>query len=88
MLVCACPDKNWYRTWGVQGTEQETTSLKRYGFELAQDIQADNYYCGPTGHIIWLYADGTWHSDKADPGVSMQGYLDWIEQLSCQAARV
>ena len=80
VVLCAC-GRRWYRTWAVKGTEQETANLKRCGFELTQDCQGDNYYCGPMGHIIELYADGAWNSDKADPNASLREYLDRIEYV-------
>jgi hypothetical protein len=47
---------------------------------VAQDIQGDVYYVGPVGHIIHLYADGEWDSDKAPREQSLEDYLTWIRE--------
>ena len=64
----------------MQGTEEESANLIRHGFSLAEDAQGNKYYCGPFGHIIFLYENGTWYSDKGDPKLSLQEYLDWMDQ--------
>ena len=40
-----------------------------------------SYYDMPEGaHIIHLYADGTWDSDKAGAEQSLEAYLTWIRE--------
>lgn len=87
VMRCACGHR-WHGMWKVEGTEEEAANLKRYGFHLTLDCQGNKYYCGPMGHIIEYYADGTWNSDLADPSLSLQEYLDRIEQLSSLLAQI
>jgi hypothetical protein len=78
-LTCACGTQ-WIRPWGVKGTPEEEALLELSGFMVAQDIQGDVYYVGPVGHIIHLYADGEWDSDKAPREQSLEDYLTWIRE--------
>jgi hypothetical protein len=55
------------------GTEQETANLNTW-VRFTTDCQGNKYHRGPMGHIIELYADGTWHSE-ADPSLSLPEYL-------------
>ena len=75
-LTCAC-GTSWIRRCGIKGTSEEEALLKLSGF-TAQDVGGDVYYVGPYGHIIYLYADGTWDSDKAGAEQSLEDYLAWI----------
>ena len=58
--------------------------LEGYGFHYARDQQNDEYYVRPAGHIIHLYRDGSWDSDKADGGWSLDKYLTWIRQKAAK----
>jgi hypothetical protein len=43
------------------------------------DCRGDIYYVMPEGgHIIHLYDDGTWESDKAAANWSLRDYLAWL----------
>jgi hypothetical protein len=77
-LTCAC-GTSWLRCRGIKGTPEEEDLLKQSGFIVAQDIQEDMYYVGPMGHIVHLYADNGWDSDKAGGEQSLEGYLAWIK---------
>ena len=80
-LTCAC-GTSWYRCLGEEGTQEDKALLKRNGFQMAQDCQGDVYYVLPgTGHIIHLYPDGTWDSDKAAQGSSLKQYFAWLKPL-------
>jgi hypothetical protein len=79
-LICDCGTKNiWYRK-GVKGSEADTALLAKYGFNEQKDIQGDIYYVGPLGHIIYLFPEGTWHSDKATEGSNFEEYLKWVSE--------
>jgi hypothetical protein len=79
---CRC-NKLWQVRVGLPGTPDEEARLKQHGFEKERDAGGDTYYVLPnSGHIIHLYTDGTWHSDKAAKGSSLENYLSWIEELS------
>src|SRR6185437_5319955 len=80
-LVCDC-GTTWLRTLdkGVSGTEADIALLASYGFNEASDIQGDIYYVGPLGHIVHLYPDGTWHSDKAADDSNFEEYLKWVSE--------
>ena len=71
------PRAQWYRWGGVKGTVTEIARLKRNGFKEREDIQGNIYYVGEGGHIIRLYADGTWDSDKARSGWPLTDYFAW-----------
>ena len=76
-FVCACGTP-WVGELGVEGSESERAFLAHNGFLQAKDKSGDVYYVGPLGHIIWLFADNTWHSDKARKGSTMEDYLSWL----------
>lgn len=71
---------------GVKGSPEMESHLEIYGFHYAIDAQKDEYYVGPASHIIHLYSDGTWDSDKASAGWSLDQYLDWVHQLNARLA--
>ena len=78
-LTCAC-GTGWARQFGVGGTREEEDLLKFNGFQRATDAEGDVYYVLPEGgHIIHLYASGTWDSDKAAPEWSLQEYFAWLK---------
>ena len=77
VFVCGC-GKAWIGELGVEAEEGEKAFLANNGFSKAVDVKGDVYYVGPLGHIIWLFADGTWHSDKAREGSTMEDYLSWL----------
>ena len=78
-LTCTC-GKIWARQPGVKGTKEEEAALLQQGFQRTEDDQGDVYYVLPErGHVIHLYADCTWDSDKASAGSSLEQYLAWIE---------
>jgi hypothetical protein len=81
-LVCDCGTRTWWRIQdkGVRGTEADIALLARYGFNEEKDIQGDVYYVGPLGHIVHLYPDGTWHSDKAAENSNFEEYLKWVSE--------
>jgi hypothetical protein len=78
-LTCAC-GTSWVRCWGIKGTPEEEAILEQSGFRGTQDVQGDVYYVGPYGHIIHLYADGEWDSDKAPREQPLEDYLTWIRE--------
>jgi hypothetical protein len=72
--------QTWTRELSVKGSSEEEIALTRLGFQEAKDIDGNLYYVLPAGaHIVNLYADGTWYSDKAAPGSALKDYLLWIE---------
>jgi len=87
-LTCAC-GTSWVRCRGIKGTPEEESLLELSGFQVAQDVQGDVYYVMPEGgHIIHLYADGTWDSDKAPRERSLEEYLTWTrEKLAALGGR-
>jgi len=78
-ITCSCGTR-WVRRRGVRGTPEEEARFERVGFQWTVDIRGDGYYVLPEGHIVHLYPDGTWDSDKAALGASLEEYLDWIEE--------
>ena len=77
-FTCACGTL-WVQCLGIKGAPEEESLLERSGFQVERDVQGDVYYVMPEGgHIIHLYADGTWHSDKAPRQQSLEDYLAWI----------
>jgi hypothetical protein len=50
------------------------------GFERARDVQGDVYYVFP-GHLLHLYADGSWHSEEANPDSTLEQYLDHVNSI-------
>ena len=51
--------------------------LERHGFQEEKDIKYDIYYIAQLGHIVHLFPEGTWHSDKAAEGSNFEEYLKW-----------
>jgi hypothetical protein len=80
ILSCGCEGKSWAREPSIAGTEEECALLESNGFSEEQDIRGNVYYVGPLGHIVELFADGTWRSDKAAKGGTMETYLRSIPQ--------
>jgi hypothetical protein len=73
--------------FGVEGTRADRTRLETAGFQFAQDIQDDRYYVLPEGgHILHLFDNGTWSSDKAGEHQSLEEYLHRIEKLRAETA--
>ena len=82
LFLCRC-GKIWQLRIGGPGTEDEEALLKTHGFERTEDAQGEIYYVLPnSGHIVYLYLDGTWFSDKAAKGSSLDAYLKWIDEVS------
>jgi hypothetical protein len=55
---------------------------------MAEDWQGNIYYVLPEGgHIIHLYSDGSWDSDKAASGWSLTEYFGWLRPLRAALAR-
>jgi hypothetical protein len=79
IFVCSC-GKTWAGLLGIEADEQEQEFLSINGFSTTVDRQGDVYYTGPYGHIIWLFPDDTWYSDKARDGSSMGEYLNWLSE--------
>ena len=75
VLCCACKTKTWKTDKSVGGTEDERAVLARHGFSEGKDTAGNVYYVGPWGHIVELFTDGTWNSDKAVEGGTLDGYL-------------
>ena len=71
------PRAQWYRWGGVRGSQTEIARLERNGYWEVEDVDGNIYYVGDAGHIIHLYADGTWDSDKARPRWSLTDYFAW-----------
>jgi|SRR5208282_6683572 len=63
--TCACENRRWQFVRAERGTEAEERLLADNGFVFTEDIAGDLYYVGPAAHIIHLYPDGEWNSDKA-----------------------
>jgi hypothetical protein len=66
---------------GIKGTHESESLLRIHGFRYESDARGDEYYVGPAGHIIHLYADGSWDSDRAPTGWSLGEYLNWVRKL-------
>ncbi|MBV9155337.1 MAG: hypothetical protein JO097_03690 [Acidobacteriaceae bacterium] len=82
LFRCKCA-KIWQLRTGVAGAQDEETRLRTHGFMRTEDAQGEIYYVlSNSGHIIYLYADGTWFSDKAAKGSSLDAYLKWIDDVS------
>lgn len=64
---------------GVKGTGEVESLLESRGFHYASDY---GYYLGPLGHIVQLYDDGTWESDKAPAGCTLANYLAGFSELN------
>ena|SRR5437868_8476762 len=77
-------EAGWLMRKGVKGSQEMESRLENHGFQYARDERNDEYYVGPAGHIIHLYNDATWNSDKADVGVSLGRYLAWIRQRAAK----
>ena len=66
IIKCACENRHWEFVRGQKGTEAEEQYLLENGFVFAEhQDKSDTYYVGPFGHIIHLYGNGEWDSDKA-----------------------
>jgi len=79
-LVCDC-GAVWQLRRSVRGTPEEETLLVSNGFHFAQGPHGETWYVlQEAGHIIHLYADGTWDSDKAVAESSLERYLAWIQE--------
>lgn len=72
---CGCNGKSYKYDISVAGAEDERAELARNGFTDATDITGNVYYVGPWGHIVELFADATWYSDKAPEGITLDEYL-------------
>jgi hypothetical protein len=79
-LVCDCGRRTFWHKKGVKGSEADIALLTKYGFNEAKDIQDDIYYVGPLGHIVHLYPEGSWYSDKAAEGSDFEKYLKWVSE--------
>jgi hypothetical protein len=79
MVTCAYASRNRRVVQAEKGTPVEETWLADNGFEFAQDAAGDLYYVGPLSHIIHLYPNRKWDSDKA-PGScgSLEEYFAWL----------
>jgi hypothetical protein len=65
---------------GIRGSPEEETILELNGFKLESDIRGEVCYMMPQGlHYIYLYADGSWHGDKAG-SMSMEEYFAWLKE--------
>jgi hypothetical protein len=65
LFICACDKPTWRFVHAEKGTAGEESRLGENGFQFAQDARGDAYYVGPLGHIVHLYPDGGWNSDKS-----------------------
>jgi hypothetical protein len=84
----ACNPPSWW-TKSEKGKEEEQLLLESKGFQVAEDCRGDIYYVLPEGgHILHLYADGTWDSDKAPPDWSLEEYFAWLEPRLAAARRL
>jgi hypothetical protein len=83
---CAC-GKSWQRIPSLRGSEGEEKWLADNCFEFTQDVVGNIYYVGPLGHIIYLYPDGAWDSDKAPPScTSLEEYIALLSASDCGLA--
>jgi hypothetical protein len=73
---------------GRRGTEEEHSRFTSIGFQIAEDCRGEVYYVLPdTGHILYLYADGTWFSDKAPTDChTLDDYFAWLQPLALYAS--
>ena len=78
---CACEGRRWVARQPEKGSEVEERRLADSGFHYAEHAdKTDVYYLGPLGHIVHLYTDGTWGSDKCPASAaSLEEYLAWLE---------
>ena len=60
---------------GVKAAPNTEAILEQSEFHFQEDASGDKYYVGPVGHIVHVYADGTWDSDKAGAEQSLEKYL-------------
>lgn len=75
-FLCACEGVRRVQEAGVEGTSEETETLKAHGFWFARDARGDAYYVGSLGRVLWLYADGTWRSSpRPKTGMTFEDYL-------------
>ncbi len=79
-LLCACPGKPWAWDGGYPGTDEERKKIESCGFELTTDAAGEVYYCW-NGHILYLFSDGTWDSDKAPNGMTLEEYLNSVSAV-------
>jgi hypothetical protein len=56
----------------------ETESLLQGSGFVFEDIDGRKYYVGPLSHIVYVYSDGSWDSDKAGTEQSLGNYLAWV----------
>ncbi len=63
----------------MKAPDEERVWLASHNFNEATDRDGAIYYVGPLGHIIHLYDDGTWTSDRAEDGVSIEVYVMGVD---------
>jgi hypothetical protein len=81
VVRCACKGRRWTALQPEKGSEGEERYLSDHGFHYAEHLdKSDVYYLGPLSHIIHLYTDGTWDSDKCPAKIAtLEEYLAWLE---------
>ena len=72
LFVCKCGTR-WVSPKGTRGSEEEIANLAKCGFTW---VPENFYYMGLYGHILFLYADGSWSSDQAHPDMTLEAYLE------------
>jgi hypothetical protein len=64
---------------GIVGSAEEVALLTSKGFTETRDRLNDIYYCKYGRHLVRFYSDGTWSSEAAAEGVTLEEYLNSIE---------
>lgn len=82
ILTCGC-SRTWQHLRAERGTAEEERRLADNGFEYATSADGDLYYVGPLDHIIHLYPNGEWDSDKAPANCSsLETYFELLRQAT------
>jgi hypothetical protein len=81
MWVCGCRDKTWLEKHTVDGSEQEKLLFARNGLAEIK-LRHETYYWSPkSGHLLYLFDDGTWYSDRAPKElVTLNEYMNWYRE--------
>jgi hypothetical protein len=81
MWVCGCRDSTWFEKHTVDGSEQEKRLFARNGLEEVK-LRNETYYWSPkSGHLLYLFDDETWYSDKAPRELlTLNDYMNWYRE--------
>jgi hypothetical protein len=76
---CACEGKVWSApVHGQRGAPEEHGQLTDAGFQMTTDTLGDTYYLGPSGHVVWLFNDGTWRVNPDAQHGTLEEYLERV----------